>query len=38
MASVTEVANDTAVAVVDAVMPGVADADAVKTAVGSELG
>ncbi|MEM7211267.1 MAG: F0F1 ATP synthase subunit B' [Pseudomonadota bacterium] len=38
MASVTEVANDTAVAVVDAVMPGVADADAVKAAVGSELG
>lgn len=37
MASVTEVANDTAVAVVDAVMPGVADADAVKAAVGSEM-
>ena len=38
MASVTEVANDTAVAVVDAVMPGVADADAVKAAVGTQLG
>lgn len=38
MISVTEVANDTAIAVVDAVMPGIADADAVKTAVGNELG
>lgn len=38
MISVTEVANDTAIAVVDAVMPGIADADAVKAAVGNELG
>ena len=37
MASVTEVAGDTAVAVVDAVMPGIADADAVKSAVNAEL-
>ena len=37
MASVTEVANDTAVAVVEAVMPDVADADTVKAAVGAQL-
>ncbi|MGD1923292.1 MAG: F0F1 ATP synthase subunit B' [Paracoccaceae bacterium] len=37
IASVTEVANDTAVAVVDAVMPGLADADTVKAAVSQKL-
>ena len=36
--SVAEVANETAIAVVDAVMPGVADADALKAAVSGELG
>lgn len=36
--SVAEVANETAIAVVDAVMPGVADGDAVKAAVSTELG
>ena len=38
MISVTEVAHDAASAVVDAGMPGIADADAVKAAVGNELG
>ena len=38
MAAVNDVANDTAQAVVDAVLPGVADADAVKAAVQSRLG
>ena len=38
MASVSEVANETAVAVVDAVMPGIADADAVKAAVQGRMG
>ena len=37
VASVNEVANDTAVAVVEAVMPGLADADSVKSAVGTQL-
>lgn len=38
MAAVKDVANDTAVAVVDAVMPGAADDAAIKAAVQSRLG
>ena len=38
MAAVAEVANDTAIAVVEAVMPDVMDANAVKAAVQARLG
>ena len=38
MAAVAEVANDTAIAVVEAVMPDVLDANAVKAAVQARLG
>lgn len=38
MAAVQDVANETGIAVVDAILPGVADADAVKAAIQQRLG